>query len=76
MDYLATFESTRAVMHAEQVLMRKKVPFETVPHSQYEKKGCGLAIIFAAEYKGVVEEAIQENELKMNLVQIPKPIPS
>lgn len=76
MDYLATFNSTRAVMHAEQVLMRKKVPFETVPQSQYKKTGCGLAIVFAAEYKAVVEKAIQENELKMNLVQIPKSIPS
>jgi hypothetical protein len=76
MDYLATFESTRSVMQAEQILMRKKVPFETVPHSQYQHSGCGLAIVFAAEHKQAVVAAIGENKLKMNLVQITKPIPS
>lgn len=76
MDYLVTFESTRAVMQAEQLLIRKKVPFETVPHSQYKNKGCGLAIVFAAEYKTIVEKTLHENELKINLVQILKSVPS
>ena len=59
MDYLATFESTRAVMQAEQILMRKKVPFETVPHSQYRQSGCGLAIVFAAEHRQAVVNALR-----------------
>jgi len=60
MDVLAVFESTRRVLEAEQVLIRKRIPFETVPNIQYRKKGCGLGILFEQKFLDPCREALAE----------------
>ncbi len=75
-DYLATFKDTLSVMQAEQALIRRKVPFETVPHSQYNRNGCGLAILFSEEYLGIFQKTIEENDIKSHLKEIFDTIPS
>lgn len=76
MDYLATFENTRSVMQAEQILVRRKIPFETVPHSHYHRKGCGLAILFSDDYIDEFQEALNTIEVKYDLKLKENSIPS
>lgn len=64
MDYLATFPNTQSVLQAEQILIRRKVPFETVPKVLINKERCGLAILFSAEYLASVQRALGEADLR------------
>ncbi|TKJ38418.1 hypothetical protein CEE37_12940 [candidate division LCP-89 bacterium B3_LCP] len=69
-DCLAIFEDTRSVMQAEQVLIRRGIPFETVPRKKYSKSGCGLAIQFDESYKDDVHKATEEAQLNSKIIPI------
>ena len=70
MDYLATFINTQAVLQAEQILIRRKIPFETVPHSQFERSGCGLAILFSEKHLSALRQALKEIHIQGKFFQI------
>ncbi len=55
-----TFSDTLQVLQAEQVLIRHKLPFETVPQSHYNRKKCGLGILLSVEYLPKAHEFLQE----------------
>ena len=76
MDYLATFPNTRSVLQAEQILTRRRVPFETVPYVRFNKERCGLAILFADEYLERVRRAFDEVKLKSDFVAVEDAVPS
>jgi len=76
MDYLAIFENTQAVLQAEQILIRRGIPFETVPHSQFDRAGCGLAILFSEKFISALRRAIGEVHIKGKFVQIEETLPS
>ena len=70
MDCLVTFKDTQSVLQAEQVFMRCKVPFETVPHSKYNPEGCGLAILFEDEYLENIRSALDQLQLEGDFITI------
>ncbi len=72
MDILAAFESTRRVLEAEQILMRKRIPFETVPNIQYRKKGCGLGILFDQKFLEECRKALAEAGLEAEFFPLPE----
>ncbi len=63
MDVLVSFNSTLAVLQAEQILTRRKIPFETVPRSRYDRELCGLGILFSTEYLEAAQQAFAEVQL-------------
>ena len=72
MDVLATFPDTQTVLQAEQVLARRRIPFETVPQSLYLRKKCGLGIIFSTKYLETARSALKDSHLKANFTDLEK----
>lgn len=72
MDILAIFPNTQTVLQAEQVLARRKIPFETVPQSLYRRKKCGLGIVFSDEYLEAARTALQESHLDAEFTDLKK----
>lgn len=70
MNYLLTFKGTASVLQAEQILIRRNIPFETVPHSHFNQSGCGLAILFSEKHVEDLRRALDEVHLKGNFMRI------
>lgn len=75
MDYLATFKDTQSVMQAEQIFIRREIPFETVPYSRYKRSGCGLAILFSHKYVEATHDALEEAQLSVKIIPVESPMP-
>jgi hypothetical protein len=75
MDILASFEGTQWVLQAEQILIRRRIPFETVPLSRYQRKHCGLGIIFAEAHLQAARLAFAEAQVKAVLKKLPEADP-
>lgn len=75
MDYLATFKDTRSVMQAEQIFIRRGIPFETVPYSRFQRSGCGLAILFSQKYAEMTRKALEEIQLSVEIIPVEAPMP-
>lgn len=75
MDYLATFKDTISVLQAEQILIRRGIPFETVPYSRFRRSGCGLAIQFSGDYLAALLQALDEVHLESHVMQLESEIP-
>ena len=72
MDILATFPDTQTVLQAEQVLTRRRIPFETVPQSLYKRKKCGLGILFADIHRDIARQALEEFHLQADFTDLEK----
>jgi hypothetical protein len=70
MDVLLIFPDTQTVLQAEQVLMRRRIPFETVPQSLYKRKKCGLGILIDAQYREPARLALEESHLTVDLTDL------
>ncbi|HEX7342926.1 MAG TPA: DUF3343 domain-containing protein [bacterium] len=73
MDILASFKDTLAVMHAEQILTRRGIPFETVPRSRLDRNRCGLGILFDQSYLEKARQALEESHLDVEFEPQPEP---
>jgi hypothetical protein len=72
MDLLLTFPDTQSVLQAEQVLRRRRIPFETVPQSLYKRKKCGLGILIDAEYRENARLALADSHLTADFANLEK----
>jgi hypothetical protein len=73
MDVLLTFPDTQTVLQAEQVLMRRQIPFETVPQSLYKRKKCGLGILIEATYLDTARLVMSEFHLSADFTELENP---
>ena len=65
MDILASFKDTLSVLHAEQILTRRKIPFETVPRSRFDRELCGLGILFSEAFLEEARHALAQAHLEV-----------
>ena len=70
MDRLVTFRDTQSVLQAEQILIRRKIPFETVPYSHFNRSGCGLAILFSNDHYESLRRALNEVQLEGEFIPV------
>lgn len=75
MDILATFPDTLSVLHAEQILTRRGIPFETVPRTRFDRQHCGLGILFSEEYLEKAKAALDEAGLATDFTRPNEPTP-
>lgn len=76
MDVLLNFPDTQTVLQAEQILIRRKIPFETVPRSRYLPGKCGLSILCAHEYEKAAEGALKDAHISANFTHLDPITPS
>jgi hypothetical protein len=70
MDILLNFTDTRAVLQAEQILIRRKIPFETVPKSRYFPGKCGLGILCAKRYEKAARSALKDAHISAKFTHL------
>lgn len=70
MDILLNFPDTRTVLQAEQILIRRKIPFETVPKSRYFPGKCGLSILCAKRYENAVKNTLEDAHISANFTYL------
>lgn len=70
MDVLITFPDTDSVLQAEQILIRHRIPFETVPHSQYNRSRCGLAILTSDQYAKKLTPMLKNAQIQFEFIQV------
>ena len=75
MDCLITFSDTQSVLQAEQILVRRRIPFETVPHSLFNRSRCGLAILLSEEYTKGLRVVFEKAQLKSEFIQVDRAHP-
>lgn len=72
MDVLVSFPDTLTVLQAEQILTRRKIPFETVPRSRFDRELCGLGLLFSEEFLALATVAFNEMDLKADFTYLAK----
>ncbi len=70
MDILLNFPDTRTVLQAEQVLIRRKIPFETVPRSRFFPGKCGLSILCARSNEKAVKSALKVAHISAKITHL------
>ena len=72
MDVLISFPNTLSVLQAEQILIRHRIPFETVPRSRFDRELCGLGILFSDVYFDAARQALDAAQLQAEFTYLEK----
>ncbi len=65
MEYIATFGSTYKALKAEKTLKEKDIPFRLIPTPKKIAARCDLSITFQGDDSKTVEDALNENGIKV-----------